>query len=161
MLSSMPEGPVIQNPVAVASLSSSPPVNNAPSASASPVYSSCPNATEREKMHRKHSARTTTARCLPRDFFRVVVVVIFESFVLLDAFQNEDAEGRKRKKKQKKRYAFYLYLFIYLSIYLSIYLLDAWFLSFFLPLLSRFDTRYRYRHRSLTRTSTHQLPKSK
>ncbi len=125
MLSSMPEGPVFQNPFAVASLSSSPPVNNAPSSASS--YSSCPNATEREKMHRKHSARTTTARCLPRDFFRVVVVVIFESFVVLDAFQNED-EGRKRKKKQKKRYAFYLYLFIYLSIYL----LDAWFLSFFL-----------------------------
>ena len=131
MLSSMPEGPVFQNPFAVASLSSSPPVNNAPSSASS--YSSCPNATEREKMHRKHSARTTTARCLPRDFFRVVVVVvvvvIFESFVVLDAFQNEDAEGRKRKKKQKKRYAFYLYLFIYLSIYLSSRRVVSFFLS--------------------------------
>ena len=160
MLSSMPEGPVFQNPFAVASLSSSPPVNNAPSSASS--YSSCPNATEREKMHRKHSARTTTARCLPRDFFRVVVVVIFESFVVLDAFQNEDAkvEREKRNKRSDTR-SIYIYLFIYLSIYLSIYLLDAWFLSFFLPLLSRFDTRYRYRHRSVTRTSTHQLPKSK
>ena len=129
MLSSMPEGPVFQNPFAVPSLSSSPPVNNAPSSSAS-SYSSCPNATEREKMHRKHSARTTTARCLPRDFSRVVVVVvIFESFVVLDAFQNEDAEGRKRKKKQKKRYAFYLYLFIYLSIYLSSRRVVSFFLS--------------------------------
>ena len=159
MLSSMPEGPVFQNPFAVPSLSSSPPVNNAPSSASS--YSSCPNATEREKMHRKHSARTTTARCLPRDFFRVVVVVvvvIFESFVVLDAFQNEDAkvEREKRNKRSDTR-SIYIYLFIYLSIYL----LDAWFLSFFLPLLSRFDTRYRYRHRSVTRTSTHQLPKSK
>ena len=160
MLSSMPEGPVFQNPFAVASLSSSPPVNNAPSSASS--YSSCPNATEREKMHRKHSARTTTARCLPRDFFRVVVVVvvvvIFESFVVLDAFQNEDAkvEREKRNKRSDTR-SIYIYLFIYLSIYL----LDAWFLSFFLPLLSRFDTRYRYRYRSVTRTSTHQLPKSK
>ena len=137
MLSSMPEGPVFQNPFAVPSLSSSPPVNNAPSSSAS-SYSSCPNATEREKMHRKHSARTTTARCLPRDFFRVVVVVIFESFVVLDAFQNED-EGRKRKKKQKKRYAFYLYLFIYLSIYLSSRRVVSFFLSF--SLFSRALTR--------------------
>ena len=157
MLSSMPEGPVFQNPFAVASLSSSPPVN-APSSS-SAAYSSCPNATEREKMHRKHSALArTTARCLPRDFFRVVVVVIFESFVVLDAFQNEDTkvEREKRNKRSDTR-SIYIYLFIYLSIYL----LDAWFLSFFLPLLSRFDTRYRYRHRSVTRTSTHQLPKSK
>ena len=118
MLSSMPEGPVFQNPFAVASLSSSPPVNNAPSASASSVYSSCPNATEREKMHRKHStiARTTTARCLPRDFFRVVVVVIFESFVVLDAFQNEDTkvEREKRNKRSDSR-STYIYLFIYLS----------------------------------------------
>jgi len=129
MLSSMPEGPVFQNPFAVASLSSSPPVNDAPSASASSVYSSCPNATEREKMHRKHItiARTTTARCLPRDFFRVVVVVIFESFVVLDAFQNEDTkvEREKRNKRSDTR-SIYIYLFIYLSIYL----LDAWFLSF-------------------------------
>ena len=123
MLSSMPEGPVFQNPFAVASLSSSPPVNDAPSASASSVYSSCPNATEREKMHRKHSARTTTARCLPRDFFRVVVVVvIFESFVVLDAFQNEDAkvEREKRNKRSDTR-SIYIYLFIYLSVYLSIF----------------------------------------
>ena len=121
MLSSMPEGPVFQNPFAVASLSSSPPVNDAPSASASSVYSSCPNATEREKMHRKHStiARTMTARCLPRDFFRVVVVVvIFESFVVLDAFQNEDTKVEREKRNKKKRYAStYIYLFIYLSIF--------------------------------------------
>jgi len=135
MLSSMPEGPVFQNPFAVASLSSSPPVNDAPSASASSVYSSCPNATEREKMHRKHStiARTTTARCLLRDFFRVVVVVIFESFVVLDAFQNEDTkvEREKRNKRSDTR-SIYIYLFIYLYIYL----LDAWFLSFFLSSLA-------------------------
>ena len=121
MLSSMPEGPVFQNPFAVASLSSSPPVNNAPSSASS--YSSCPNATEREKMHRKHSARTTTARCLPRDFSRVVVVVvIFESFVVLDAFQNEDAkvEREKRNKRSDTR-SIYIYLFIYLSVYLSIF----------------------------------------
>ena len=128
MLSSMPEGPVFQNPFAVASLSSSPPVNNAPSSASS--YSSCPNATEREKMHRKHSARTTTARCLPRDFFRVVVVVIFESFVVLDAFQNEDAkvEREKRNKRSDTR-SIYIYLFIYLSIYLSSRRVVSFFLS--------------------------------
>ena len=129
MLSSMPEGPVFQNPFAVASLSSSPPVNNAPSSASS--YSSCPNATEREKMHRKHSARTTTARCLPRDFSRVVVVVvIFESFVVLDAFQNEDAkvEREKRNKRSDTR-SIYIYLFIYLSIYLSSRRVVSFFLS--------------------------------
>ncbi len=137
MLSSMPEGPVFQNPFAVASLSSSPPVNDAPSASASSVYSSCPNATEREKMHRKHStiARTTTARCLPRDFFRVVVVVIFESFVVLDAFQNEDTkvEREKRNKRSDTR--------LPISIYLSIYLSSRRVVSFFLSLFSRALTR--------------------
>ena len=139
MLSSMPEGPVFQNPFAVPSLSSSPPVNNAPSSSAS-SYSSCPNATEREKMHRKHSARTTTARCLPRDFFRVVVVVIFESFVVLDAFQNEDAkvEREKRNKRSDTR-SIYIYLFIYLSIYLSSRRVVSFFLSF--SLFSRALTR--------------------
>ena len=135
MLSSMPEGPVFQNPFAVASLSSSPPVNDAPSASASSVYSSCPNATEREKMHRKHStiARTTTARCLPRDFFRVVV--IFESFVVLDAFQNEDTkvEREKRNKRSDTR--------LPISIYLSIYLSSRRVVSFFLSLFSRALTR--------------------
>tara|TARA_X000001036_G_scaffold245027_1_gene228599 strand:- start:1712 stop:2161 length:450 start_codon:yes stop_codon:yes gene_type:complete len=141
MLSSMPEGPVFQNPFAVPSLSSSPPVNNAPSSASS--YSSCPNATEREKMHRKHSARTTTARCLPRDFFRVVVVVvvvIFESFVVLDAFQNEDAkvEREKRNKRSDTR-SIYIYLFIYLSIYLSSRRVVSFFLSF--SLFSRALTR--------------------
>ena len=135
MLSSMPEGPVFQNPFAVASLSSSPPVNNAPSSASS--YSSCPNATEREKMHRKHStiARTTTARCLPRDFFRVVVVVIFESFVVLDAFQNEDTkvEREKRNKRSDTR--------LPISIYLSIYLSSRRVVSFFLSLFSRALTR--------------------
>ena len=134
MLSSMPEGPVFQNPFAVASLSSSPPVNDAPSASS--VYSSCPNATEREKMHRKHSTLArTTARCLPRDFFRVVVVVIFESFVVLDAFQNEDAkvEREKRNKRSDTR--------LPISIYLSIYLSSRRVVSFFLSLFSRALTR--------------------
>jgi len=60
---------------------------------------------------------------LPRDFFRVVVVVvIFESFVVLDAFQNEDAkvEREKRNKRSDTR-SIYIYLFIYLSVYLSIF----------------------------------------
>ena len=113
MLSSMPEGPVFQNPFAVASLSSSPPVN-APSSSAS-SYSSCPNATEREKMHRKHSALArTTVRCLPRDFFRVVVV-IFASFVVLNAFQNEDMKVEREKKRRSDTRS--INLFIYLSIF--------------------------------------------
>jgi hypothetical protein len=88
-------------------------------------------------MHRKHStiARTTTARCLPRDFFRVVVVVIFESFVVLDAFQNEDTkvERKKRNKRSDTR--------LPISIYLSIYLSSRRVVSFFLSLFSRALTR--------------------